>query len=307
MFYVQKVIILGWREISLHTNRKYVVAMAFLAVLAFAFGIVGTIAPPLAEGNAPIQPQQESSSDSVGHFQNPPTYDSGWVDIADKSGQSFTLTHDLNTRDCLVDVVGRQSLTGGDHKLFFGTTTYVQEWNRTYGGENYETPHYMIQTSDGGYALAGGTRSFGVGTPGFWNVYLVKTDSTGNLQWNKTYGGPDHDYAYWIAQTSDGGYALACEGGYADLVKTDSNGNEEWVKSYAGRARCVVQTSEGGYALAGINETSIGFWLAKIDPDGNMQWEKIYHNPVIPGGEVANSLVCTSDGGVCVGGQVVFL
>ena len=80
------------------------------------------------------------------------------------------------------------------------------EWNKTYGEAEADRAYHVIETSDGGYALAGCTGSFGVGNYDFW---LVKTDSTGNMQWNKTYGGPNNDIARSIVQTPDGGYAMA--------------------------------------------------------------------------------------------------
>ncbi len=103
------------------------------------------------------------------------------------------------------------------------------QWNQTYGGSYDEIASALIQTSDGGYALAGLTGSYGVGNIDFW---LVKTDSSGNMQWSQTYGGSDDDEAYSLVQTSDGGYVLAGftasygAGSYdAFLVKTDSLGN----------------------------------------------------------------------------------
>ena len=124
---------------SLRTSSRYVIAVALLAVLAVAFGVFGTVAPPLAEEGAPVQPQQESSSESVGHFQNPPSYDSGWVDISSKCGQYVSLNHGLNTTDVVVDVSGKVSLdpVGG-----------AIEWTRTYGGASLDYAHSMAQTSD---------------------------------------------------------------------------------------------------------------------------------------------------------------
>jgi hypothetical protein len=87
-------------------------------------------------------------------------------------------------------------------------------WNHTYGGAKDQFAFSLVQASDGGFALAGYTNSFGAGDDDFW---LVKTDALGNMEWNQTYGGTANDEAYWVIQTSDGGYALA---GY-----TDSFGN----------------------------------------------------------------------------------
>jgi hypothetical protein len=101
-------------------------------------------------------------------------------------------------------------------------------WKQTYGGDGWDQVWSVIQTSDGGYALAGGTESFGSGGYEFW---LVKTDSLGNVEWNETYGAGS---ALSIVQTSDGGYALAgtnriiidddLAGYYAWLIKTDPEG-----------------------------------------------------------------------------------
>ncbi|MDH5686018.1 MAG: hypothetical protein OEY73_05765, partial [Hadesarchaea archaeon] len=134
-----------------------------------------------------------------------------------------------------------------------------EEWSKTFGGENDDWAYSVVQTSDGGYVLAGSTMSYGAGGEDFW---LVKTDSSGNEEWSKTFGGVNRDWARSVIQTSDGGYALA--GGW--LLKTDSSGNEEWSKTFGGAnggtAWSIVQTSDGGYALAG--GSGANFWLVKL-------------------------------------------
>jgi len=301
-----KVTSISWREDSLRASSKYLVAVALLAVLAVVFGFAGMSAPV----PQPAMPQQESSG-SVTHFVNPPTYDSGWLDVSDKLGQSFALTHNLNTTEAFVDVIGRQNLTGENHKLFFGVTNWVQGWNQTYGGADYDAAYSMVQTSDGGYAILGITKSYGAGNDDFW---LVKTDSEGNVQWNKTYGGTDDDRGRSMVQTADGGYALAgytgsFGAGNADfwLVKVDSSGNHQWNKTYGGpdidEAYSVIETFDGGYALAGYTHSygagAYDFWLVKTDANGNMQWDETY------GGtnwDEAYSVVQTSDGGYAIAG-----
>jgi hypothetical protein len=101
-------------------------------------------------------------------------------------------------------------------------------WAKTYGGIGDDYAGALVQTDDGGYALAGSTYSFGAGRGDFW---LVKTDAAGNVQWNKTYGGTGNENAMTLIQTDDGGYALAgqtCSFGAGCwdfwLVKTDENG-----------------------------------------------------------------------------------
>lgn len=68
-------------------------------------------------------------------------------------------------------------------------------WNKTYGGASDDRGNSIQQTIDGGYVIAGETWSFGAGGPDF---YLVKTGANGDIQWNKTYGGPYYDQAYSV-------------------------------------------------------------------------------------------------------------
>ena len=158
-------------------------------------------------------------------------YDSGWVDITDKAGQYFNITHNLNSTDIIVDITGRTTKDGGVHQRHLGGTGYTLGWRRRYGksGLINEIGNSLVQTSDGGYAIAGSTDSFGAGYTDFW---WIKTDVSGNMQWNKTYGGADLDDGRSMIQINDGGYALAGgsmsfgSGGYdLWLVKTDSSGN----------------------------------------------------------------------------------
>ena len=105
-------------------------------------------------------------------------------------------------------------------------------WSKTYGGEGEEVAHSLVETSDGGFALAGYTNSYGAGFDDFW---LVKTDANGNMEWSQTYGGVEPDEANSLIQTSDGGYAIAgytmsFGAGDSDfwLIKTDNQGIPEF-------------------------------------------------------------------------------
>jgi parallel beta-helix repeat protein len=161
-------------------------------------------------------------------------------------------------------------------------------WDRTYGGTSVDGVFAFVQTVDGGYALAGHTNSFGAGNYDFW---LVKTDSAGNMVWNRTYGGTNEDWAYALIQTADEGYALIGEtwsfgGGNSDvwLVRTDAFGNHLWNKTYGGTSVdgvfAFVQTVDGGYALAGhtysFGAGSCDAWLVKTDAFGNHEWNETY-------------------------------
>ena len=182
---------------------------------------------------------------------------------------------------------------------------------KTYGGTNYDKAYSVKQTYDGGYIVAGYTASFGAG--GF-DIFLIKTDASGNVQWAKTYGGTSDDVAFSVQQTSDGGYivagAAASFGVGVDifLIKTDANGNVQWAKTYGGTstdlAESVRQTSDGGYIVAG-HTYSFGaggrdIFLIKTDANGNIIWAKTY------GGtnwDDTYSVQQTSDGGYIVAGE----
>lgn len=114
-----------------------------------------------------------------------------------------------------------------------------KEWDQTFGGEGADRARSLIQTSYGGFALAGTIHSFGAKESDF---LLVKTDYLGNMEWRRTYGSSDLESAYCMVETSDGGYALAghkhSDGGgysYVWLVKTDASGTLEWNQKYGGK------------------------------------------------------------------------
>jgi hypothetical protein len=191
------------------------------------------------------------------------------------------------------------------------STPIVLEWNYTFGGINFDLVESLIQTSDGGFAFAGGTESYGAGGPDFW---LVKTNSSGKAEWNRTYGGTGDDYAKSIVQTVDGGFALS---GTTDsygtgnpdfwLVKTNSIGQPVWNKTFGGISNdwepSMIQTSDGGFILAGFAYSGSGgadAWLVKTNMSGHVEWNRTF------GGESedrALSVIQTNDGGFAFGGE----
>ena len=238
-------------------------------------------------------------------------YDSGWINITDKCGQYFTVTHGQNSTDFIVDITGKTTVDGGIHQRNLGGISYSPGWIKTYGGIDREEAHWGIQTSDGGYALVGLTTS---ATAGSFDFLLLKTDAAGNMLWSKTYGGIDNDQGFCVIQTSDGGYAMTGNtnsfgAGQSDfwLVKTNAIGNVQWDKTYGGTGvdwpHSVIQTGDGGYAVAGTTtsySTSNDFWLVKADANGNIQWNRIYGGT---GYDVAWSVIQTKDGGYALTGE----
>ncbi len=210
--------------------------------------------------------------------------------------------------------------TNADFKSFYPMNTDFwlvktdalgnMEWNKTYGGNVSDEAYSLVATSDGGYAIAGVTASFGAGYRDFW---LVKTDANGNMLWNRTYGGSDWDWAWSLVATSDGGYALAGYSNISDfwLVKTDAFGNMLWNRTYDRSwdgAYSLVATLDGGYAVAGNTVSPAGnyFWLIKTDALGNEEWNQTYEGSSLGDGwwDWACSLVATLDGGYAIASYV---
>jgi hypothetical protein len=168
----------------------------------------------------------------------------------------------------------------------------IEQWNQTFGGIVHDGGVAVQQTTDGGYVIAGYTYSFGNGDD---DVYLIKTDDNGIEQWNQTFGGSDEDGAYFVQQTTDGGYVIAgytYSFGNGDedvyLIKTDGNGVEQWTKTFGGSdadgGNTVQQTTDGGYVITGWTE-SFGngdedVYLIKTDGNGNVT--STFNIPVNP-------------------------
>jgi hypothetical protein len=155
-----------------------------------------------------------------------------------------------------------------------------EEWNEIFGGASGDHGESVAQTSDGGYVIAGDSYSFG----GTGEVYLVKTDVSGNEEWSNTFGGEyASDAGHSVAVAPDGGYVIAGTtysygAGYGKmwLIKTDAGGNEEWNEYFGGSnyedGLSVAVTSDGGYIVTG-DTGSYGaggsdVWLVKVGESG---------------------------------------
>ncbi len=200
-------------------------------------------------------------------------------------------------------------------------------WLKTYGGNNLDTAHSVEQTADGGYFVTGSTKSFGAGN---YDVYVIKTDSLGDVMWSKTIGGIADDIGNSGEQTNDGGYivtgttnSFGAGSGDIYLVKLNTIGDTLWTKTYGGSggdaAYCVRQTNDGGYILTGekgLRDSSsiehTAMYLLKTNGSGDTLWSKEYYlgsDTAITWGlqdtvGIGYSVQLTSDGGYIIAGYM---
>jgi hypothetical protein len=183
------------------------------------------------------------------------------------------------------------------------------------GGTNMDQANSIIQTKDGGYAVAGMTSSFG---PGTYQAYVVNFDKKGNLKWAEAIGGTGLDEGYSIVQSSDGGFAVTgFTNSYAAgteevwLIKLDSNGHKKWTESIGGtgadQGRCIINTKDGGYAIGGYT-SSYGhggpsvFYIIKVTSTGVLQWTQTVGGT---GDQEATCIVQANDGGYALAGYTL--
>ena len=207
--------------------------------------------------------------------------DTLWTKTYGGSGGDFLRDVHQTSDSGYILVAETLSFGVGQHDIYLVKTDERGNilWSKTYGGGSSDYGYSVTQTTDGGYIIAGYTKSFGAGMS---DVLLVKIDGSGDISWAKTYGGSSSDYGYSVLQTSDGGYIVA---GYTEsyglagdvyLVKTDSNGNHQWSRTFGGAGKdlswSVQQSADGGFIITGYT-TSFGsgnqdVYLIKTDELG---------------------------------------
>jgi len=185
------------------------------------------------------------------------------------------------------------ALTAAFPSLSVASEAPSSEWSNTFRGWRGNS---VIQTVDGGYAIVGSPATT-------YTTVLIKTDSSGELQWKKEYGADVFggiNNVVSVVQTDDLGYLLFGEG--ACLVKTDAEGNVQWIRVLGVSSLCAgIKTSDGSYVLVGnridINDENV-VWLLKTDDEGNILW-----NMTFTGGYTVYDVVETHDRGVALAGS----
>ena len=210
------------------------------------------------------------------------------------------------------------------------TDTRNISWQKTFGGYGDDVPYSIQQTTDGGYIIAGYTKSTdgqSVGNHGGYDFLVLKLSSSGSLSWKKCFGGSSDDKAKSIKQTNDGGYIVA---GYTSstngnvignhgsndywVLKLTDSGNITWNKCFGGtgddQANQIQQTRDGGYIVAGYTYSTNGdvigkhssrdIWVVKLTDMGDLLWQKCLGGT---SGEGANSIQQTNEGGYIIAGD----
>lgn len=192
-------------------------------------------------------------------------------------------------------------------------------WEKTFGGAGIDQGSALVESPDGGLVIAGWTHSPGAGNG---DLYCIKTDASGNMQWEKTYGGSFYDVAEDIAAVPGGGYILAgMTSGPIDttnplmsmqresmyLVRTDASGNAIWERTVGDHtsdtlAHSVDLTPDGGFIVAGQRMSERQEWekyLVRTDEYGLSVWD---HSWGGKGFAAAYAVILSAEGGYAVAG-----
>ena len=253
----------------------------------------------------------------------------------------------VNTTDGGYAVLGHAQSMNGDVTnksnesydywvLKFDTTNQLQ-WQKTYGGSDDDRGTDLIQTSDGGYAVIGKSKSNDLDVSenaGFDDFWVSKLDSSGSISWEYTFGFAGSDTPYSIIQTNDNGYLLSgvldvsASNGQGDrnsigsrhaggdywVIKLNANGVKQWSNYYGGSftdtAYDAIQTEDDGYIIIGSSDSddvdisnprgSYDFWVIKISDTGTLVWEKSFGGSEI---DEAHAISKTADGNYLIVGD----
>ncbi len=252
------------------------------------------------------------------------SYGGSWSDGARSISQTldggFILSGTASSDDS--DVVAHHGMKGFiDGWIVKIDSIGLIQWSKTLGGSDQDDITDIIQTSDGGFIGVGYSHSIDgdvTKNNGAYDGWIVKLDSKGEIEWQKTYGGDTSDYFRSIIETSDhkylvGGYSMSKNGdltfNHGDfdtwLIKLNTKGEIEWQNCFGGSNReiisSVIEIPDRGYLLAGTTQSADGdisvfhgstdAWLVQVSPSGNLVWQKTYGGS---GKDYVSSLIHTS-------------
>lgn len=210
------------------------------------------------------------------------------------------------------------------------------EWQNLVGGSNINLPSSSQQTTDGGFIIGGYSNSNISGdktenSKGLYDYWIVKTNSLGLVEWDKTIGGLEQDVFTNLKQTQDEGY-IVC--GYSDspisgdktenpigsadfwIVKITSNGTIEWQNTIGGsdaeQPYSLLPTIDNGYLIAGYSQSGVSgdksensrglqdYWVVKLNSSGTVEWDKTLGGT---GNDILSSVIQLDDGNYILAGN----
>ena len=214
----------------------------------------------------------------------------------------------LQTADSGYVILGS---TGDNVSLIKTDYKGIEQWNHNYGGSEIDYARHILQTSDGGYIISGTTESYGHGGSDIW---LIKTDPTGFMEWDAYFGGVNTDQGRSIQQMTDGGYIIIGNSDFSGdgnqdiwLIRINSQGDSLWTKTFGGSGlelgADVQILEDGGFILLGSTESfgngGSDIWLIKTDSEGEITWTKTFGDN---SSDYGKSILKTPDDGYIIRG-----
>ncbi|MEL7424819.1 MAG: T9SS type A sorting domain-containing protein [Bacteroidota bacterium] len=247
-----------------------------------------------------------------------PTQDGGYIVVGQTSSEDGQVSENQG---------------GSDYWILKLDATGQLEWEKSYGGAGSDYGYAIEQAADGGYFIAGGSQSSNGDVSenkGGVDYWIIRLSASGELIWERSYGGSRDDLAFALDKTDDGGCIVTgrtrssngdvtgFHGGVnfsfdAWVVKLSSQGDLEWEHALGGtdfdESYTIRQTTEGGYILAGLTRSNDGditenplqsdLWVVKLDEAGEITWQDFYgsYNK-----DIAGEIQQTADGGYIITG-----
>jgi hypothetical protein len=159
-------------------------------------------------------------------------------------------------------------------------------WTKTYGGSGKEIAYSVLQTDDNGFIISALTSSAGAGAEDIW---IIRTNSSGDTLWTKIYGTTGNDAAYAMCKTSDGSFAVTGVMDWSSLVvmKINNSGDSLWTKQFGGtefeEATSIIEASNGDFMVLGHTSSSgageLDMYLLRLTSEGTLVYQKTYGSP----------------------------